>query len=263
MPEPLLSAEHGSDQGNRRALLERVKQLREPVAVIVEIVVAINLILGILHVALPRDELRLTARMKAEGGLALGLISLLVLLAAVGACVLVLPTTKHARVLAFLGAGLAGVATVFALVNLIGGIVDGEQGWLGIALEALGGLLDVALKVMTAWLLFVMARRLPHLKEILVARPAQEILESTAEPAWAPREAAGVRWNSAREAATAYMPPASSTSHSASTAGSLVPADSAAPASASQLPSAQPPTADVLSGPAAKASADLWRPRSP
>lgn len=262
-------------------MVDQLKRYREPLAVVVAVVVAVNLVLDIVGEVLAARHGVVDA---LRGANEVGLVSVLCVLLTAGLCWLVEPVTRHARAIALAAALIVSAATLVALVNLIGTLLAPAATFAAV-LEAIGGGTDLALKAVAAFVLWQLARRRDHDETpsaVVAAAPADQI--EPAQPTWSRETAAGASWQSARQAATGAAPGrwGSAPSGWGAAAGELAsrpdrPAQ--APATESNRPSnatAQPPTqavsdasgveqsapsGDPLHGPAAHADRSLWNPR--
>lgn len=238
-------------------MVDKLRQLREPAAIIVELVVLANIVVGGVRVAQVARDAGLLEGMRAVGGGFMGVASLLCLVLAVAACVAVEPPTPHAKAITTAGLVLAVVGAVVSLVFLVAGLFASQPGALGAALEAVGGLTDLALKGLAAYLLWyflrALALRRPAARPLPVEPPAQTAAtddEPRQMPTWKTDQAAGMRWNTAAEAARGGHPVAADPDAALA---------ELAPSPAAQRTGVQPVAQEALDGPPAKADPGLWR----
>jgi hypothetical protein len=188
-------------------MIDRIKAFREPATLVALVVVLVGIAITSGRIASGLQEFPLTQVLRGVSGL-YGLVDALVLTVLALTCVLVRPQTRHAVQVTLAAAALiwlgAGVGLAFLGVSLFAG----GEGSLARVLESIGGLTDIALRVVMGYAL-VLARRvaLEGVSQPTVA-PAPAPLEPAppevvaTRPTWQADEATGVVWRSAADAAS-------------------------------------------------------------
>lgn len=240
-------------------MMDKLRAAREPVAVIVELALAANLVAGIINVVLGSRTAGWLESMRAVGGGFMGISSLLVLMLAVAACSLIAPVTAHSRHIAVAGFLLAAVGALLALVFLVAGLFASQPGALGAALEAIGGLTDLTIKALAAFCLLYLARISPNMQPPRLEKtspPTEPGEEKRTMPTWGRDQAVGARWNTAAEAARGARPTSAADEV---TAPNSVAVPELKPRPSSQVSGVQPVAPDALDGPPAQADPGLWK----
>lgn len=189
-------------------MIDRVKSFREPATIVALIVVLAGIALTAGRIATGLQEFSLVQVLRGSSGL-YGLVDALVLTVLALTCVLVRPQTRHAVQLILAAAGLIWLGAIAGLASLLVSLVAGGEDSLARVLESIGGLTDIALRVLMGYVL-LLARRValdPASPETLPPAPAEPeqlkpVDDSTRRPTWQADQAAGVVWRSAADAAS-------------------------------------------------------------
>ncbi len=205
-------SEDGETQASkRRAILDNVKRIRQPVTWAVLVIICASQLLGIVRLVLLLVRER-TPVFEAfqEIGMSIMSLSLVILLVGlVCACLFVPPATRNAILLARLSAWAIAVGTALQLVCLLMGVAASASAF-GVIMEILGGLLDVALKAVAAGVLWVLVRGVRSGRLDLAPAPAVPEVSAPEQPrtppVWQPEQASGTAWRSARDAASGARP---------------------------------------------------------
>ena len=223
-------------------MIDRIKAFREPATIVAIVVVLVGIAITSARIATELRTYPLAEVLRGVSGL-YGLVDALVLTVLALACVLVGPQTRHAAPLAFAASLLlwlgAAVGLVFLLISLLSA---GEESWSRF-LESIGGLTDIALRVLMGYVL-VLARRVATgavSTPTPSATPVPDAPEadSVRRPTWQPDEATGVVWRSAADAASGA---AAGTYTSTGGSWDVSP-------EATELPGARQPSSDQPSSP--------------
>lgn len=201
-------------------MLDNLMRLREPAAWIVVAVMAVNIVLAVVRfvLALGSGGTPFSAAAQNVALGAMGLTSVLAIVALVFACVFHSPVPGAGRLVA----AAATVVTIGTLLTVAGALLGlpASAGALAVVLEFLGGLLDIVLKVVAAVTLWLIHRGMaagriqvaPVNPPVLTAPDAPADGEASghktgqAGPTWTPDAAAGTVWTSASDAATGAQP---------------------------------------------------------
>lgn len=194
-------------------MVENLKRFREPLAIIVMLAMIATMVISVvrLSIEVTAEDAPVPAAFQDIANSSMNLTLVVLLTGLVLTCLFITPRTRHAVMLTFWA---ATVVTVGALLTLIAAAIglSASSGVLGVVLEFLGGLLDVAIKATAAgslWLIWKAAKagRFAH----PVSEPEPEIVAgplATPEPPsvhqnpmWLPNEASGTAWRSASDAA--------------------------------------------------------------
>ncbi|MGL5406519.1 MAG: hypothetical protein ACRDAX_07035 [Propionibacteriaceae bacterium] len=224
----------------KESITERVQRYREHLAMLALIVLAANTIAAVVRVSIRSPKEGISSAMRAEGGLFMGVASVLVICLAVGWCVLSKEPTKHARLIAIAGAVFVTIGTLLSLIFLIGGMLAGQGILFGI-LEAMGGITDVALKSGAVYILWVMTNKVPNSRDSGQAIAISEPVASENKEEVSRDDAIGVMWGTAAEAAR-----------------DSAPLNNFSEEKKILIPNGDPVWEDALHGPSAKASGELW-----
>jgi hypothetical protein len=190
-------------------MIDRVKAFREPATLVAVIVVLVGIAGTSGRIATDLHTYPLAQVLRGVSGL-YGLVDALVLTVLALSCVLVGPRTRHAEQLTLAAALLLWLGTVVGVVFLVVSLLAAGESSVSRVLESIGGLTDVALRVLMGYVL-LLARRVAATPEPLAgaraAAPAPEeepepVDEPSTRPIWQPDEATGVVWRSASEAAS-------------------------------------------------------------
>lgn len=187
-------------------MIDRIKGFREPATVVALVVVLVGIAITSGRIATGVQHVPLGQVLRGVSGL-YGLVDALVLTVVALSCVLVKPQTRHAVQVTLAAAVLIWLGAVLGLVFLGISLFAGGEGSLAGVLESIGGLTDVALRVMMGYAL-VLARRVAQESAELPAADVPVPLEPAApedparQPTWQADEATGVVWRSAADAAT-------------------------------------------------------------
>ncbi|MGO4956035.1 hypothetical protein ACTQ49_01960 [Luteococcus sp. Sow4_B9] len=151
----------------------------------------------------------LVSASRAIGGSSLSVVMVLACVATALWCTLVKPVTARGRALARMAAGLVGLAALLQLVFLVIGLTNVPGGVFLAVVEALGGLLEVAIKAAAARLLMVVGRAEERDVEQPQAPAPAAGVEPEADPepekqaaSWTADQAAGAVWTRAGDAAS-------------------------------------------------------------
>lgn len=227
-------------------MVDSLKRFREPLAwVLIALVVAsIAWSIARLVVAL-REGGAVFASFQdiAANAMNLTLVGGLVLTVCV--CLFVQPPTRHAAGVARSAAAAVTVGTILTIAATGLGIAS-SHGVVNVVLEALGAVVDIALKLVAVVVLWIIARaasgsRLDATTSVAAASPAGSV-EPGEAPVWNAQAATGTVWKTAAEAAEGQ---------SAWGGGNAWAASSAATPSAGSRPSTPDADPQALSAPAA------------
>lgn len=199
-------------------MIENLKRVREPVAWALLAVIVASMALSI--VSLVRQMSGSGAReavftaFAAIASSSMNLTLVVSLVAMVCVCLFIAPATAHAIGLARAALIVVSLGTLLTVVATALGVAA-SAGVAGIVFELLGGLLDIALKVVAVAVLWVIHRAVSTGRmatPAAVVEPAAppalppRAIEPEAPPVWAPSEAAGTVWTTAAEAAAGSRP---------------------------------------------------------
>ena len=187
-------------------MIDRIKGFREPATVIALVVVLLGIAITSGRIASGLQDFPLAQVLRGVSGL-YGLVDALVLTVLALSCVLVRPQSRHAVQVTLVAAALIWLGAVVGLGFLGVSLFAGGEGSLARVLESIGGLTDIALRVVMGYAL-VLARRValeaadqPGPTAVPVPLdPAPE--DAARRPTWQSDEATGVVWRSAADAAS-------------------------------------------------------------
>ena len=190
-------------------------RLREPAAWIMVAVTAASIVLAVVRFVLSLTTGGASLAVAAQDVAleAMGLTTLLALVALVIACVFHQPVGSARRLV---GAA-ATVVTIGTVLTVIGALLGlpASAGTLAVVLEFLGGLLDVVLKVVAMATLWLIHRGMTAGRIEGASPPAPGAAETGAAgepeaslpaPTWTPDAASGSVWTSASDAASGAQP---------------------------------------------------------
>ena len=224
-----------SEQATKRSMLDNLKRIRQPVTWAVLVIICASQVLGIVRLTLLVfwEKTQVFAAFQEIGQSIMNLSLVIVLVALVCACLFIPPATSRAITLAKTSAWVVGIGTLLQLICLGLGLAASANAF-GLIMEILGGLLDIALKVVAAGVLWVLVRGVKSGR--LDLAPSAASVTSAPEPpanapVWRAEQATGTAWRSAREAASGARPDAGAVA---------------------ELPPSEPPTT---------ATERQWRPR--
>lgn len=187
-------------------MIDRIKGFREPATIVALVVVLVGIAITSGRIASGLQDYPLPQVLRGVSGL-YGLVDALVLTVLALSCVLVRPQTRHAVQLSLAAAALVWLGAVVGLVFLGVSLFAGGGGSLARVLESIGGLTDIALRVMMGYAL-VLSRRVAAESAERSATPVLAPVEPAAveipgrQPTWQSDEATGVVWRSAADAAS-------------------------------------------------------------
>jgi hypothetical protein len=187
-------------------MIESVKRIREPFTWAVVAVLLAGLVIGLVRIVLDAgSKLPLLAALQASGGDLMNLTVVFALVGLVCTCLFVAPATRNALLVTRVSAVVVslGVA-VSALVDVLG--LFGAPDALTVAMDSLGGLLDLVLKAMAAGALWLLARgvsagRIEPAESVTTAEESV-ITPGPAAVSWRREDAVGTAWGSAADAAS-------------------------------------------------------------
>jgi hypothetical protein len=189
-------------------VIDRIKSYREPATVVALVVVLLGIAITSGRIASGLQDLPLAQVLRGVSGL-YGLVDALVLTVLALTCVLVRPQTRHAVQVTLAAAALIWLGAVVGLVFLFVSLFAAGEGSVARVLESIGGLTDIALRVLMGYAL-VLSRRVA----LESASPATPVLEPAQpvpaaapddparRPTWQSDQATGVVWRSAADAAS-------------------------------------------------------------
>ena len=252
-------------------MIDRIKAFREPATIVAIVAVLLDIAATSGRIATDLHTYPLAQVLRGVSGL-YGLVEALVLTVLALACVLVTPKTPHAEQLTSAAALLLWLGAVVGLVFLVVSLLAAGEGSVSRILESIGGLTDIALRVLMGYALLLAHRVAVAPTSMAQAAsepptsetPATPEDEPSSRPIWQPDEATGVVWRSASEAASgaaagtyrssggswdvpqeaAELPPVRQTVSDQPTSPRIIGPDSAPPAPRSGPPSWDP-AADV------------------
>ena len=227
-------------------MIDRIKAFREPATIVSVLVVLVGIAVTSGRIASDLHTYPLAQVLRGVNGL-YGLVDALVLTALALSCVLVAPKTRHAQQLTLAASLLLWLGSVAGLAFLVLSLLAAGETSLSRVLESIGGLTDIALRVLMAYAL-VLGRRVATAPDQGVAAPTPEVPasevsqppsgEPSSRPVWQPDEATGVVWRSASDAASG----AAAGTYSSSGGWDV-------PVEAAQLPPGSPVVSDQPSSP--------------
>ncbi len=187
-------------------MIESVKRIREPFAWAMAVILVAQLVTGVVRIVLDTGpKLPLLAALQAAGGDLMNLTVIFALVGLVCTCLFVAPATRHALLVTRVSAiVVSGGVVVSALVDLVG--LFGAPDLLTVAMDSLGGLLDLVLKAMAAGALWLLARGVGAGRIEPAESPATPddppVLPGPAPVSWRREDAVGTAWGSAADAAS-------------------------------------------------------------
>ena len=227
-------------------MIDRIKAFREPATIVAVVVVLIGIAVTSGRIASDLHTYPLAQVLRGVNGL-YGLVDALVLTALALSCVLVAPKSRHAQQLTLAASLLLWLGVVAGLAFLVMSLLAAGETSFSRVLESIGGLTDVALRVLMAYAL-VLGRRVATAPDQGAAAPtlplpasevAQDVaVEPSSRPLWQPDEATGVVWRSASDAASG----AAAGTYSSSGGWDV-------PAEAAELPPGRPVVSDEPTSP--------------
>jgi hypothetical protein len=186
-------------------MIDNIKRVREPFTWALALVVLAGLVIGCTRVGLQVGSgVALLDTLQALGGDLMNLTVVFALVGLVCTCLFVAPATRNALLVTRVAAAVVSLGVLLTLVaNLLG--LFAVPGTLAIALDLVGGLLDLVLKALAAGALWLLARgvragRIEPAAELAVDDPTTP---PAALPAttWRRDQAVGTAWGTAAEAA--------------------------------------------------------------
>ncbi|HAM45563.1 MAG TPA: hypothetical protein DCM67_11170 [Propionibacteriaceae bacterium] len=184
-------------------MIENLKRTREPLAWILMglILLGMGLTAGRLVTAL--EEMPVLAAFQEVGGLWLNFAIALALVIVVMTCSVVNPATPHAGLIAKVAAVLLSLGVVLTLVSAVLGMWASALG-IGVVLDVLGGLLDVAFKALLAGSLWVFLRgvKAGRIETAPQSAATPPVISEAPDPENSSESAAGTVWWTAADAAS-------------------------------------------------------------
>lgn len=189
-------------------MIENLKRIREPLTWAVIVLVAANLVLGIVElVRQVQQEVPLFEAFQALGGSLMSMSLVIAVIALVSTCFFIAPATRHARLVTLVAALVLSVGVVLTLISYLLGAIAADDPF-GRVVEIVGSLIDLLLKAVGAGALWVLLRGVTagRIDTAPRAEPVAEVEEAAAEPSaarttWQRDEAAGAMWQTADDAA--------------------------------------------------------------
>ncbi len=193
-------------------MIENLKRIREPLTWAVIVLVAANLVLGIIQlVQQVQQEVPLFDAFEAIGGSLMNLSLVIGVVALVSTCFFIAPATRHARPVTLVAAVVLTLGVVLTLISYVLGAIAADDPF-GRVVEIIGSLIDLLLKAIGAGALWVLLRGVAAGRiDTAQAEPAIEAGVDDAggaEPSvpetrttWQRDEAAGAVWQTADDAA--------------------------------------------------------------
>ncbi len=188
-------------------MIDRIKGFREPATVVALVVVLVGIAITSGRIASGLQDFPLAQVLRGVSGV-YGLVDALVLTVLALTCVLVGPQTRHAVQVTLAAAALLWFGAAVGLAFLAVSLFAGGEGSLARVLESVGGLTDIALRVVMGYAL-VLARRVALESAVQPAAPSvpapiepQAPQDPARRPTWQSDEATGVVWRSAADAAS-------------------------------------------------------------
>lgn len=226
-------------------MIDRIKAFREPATIVAVVVVLVGIAVTSGRIATDLHTYPLAQVLRGVNGL-YGLVDALVLTALALSCVLVAPKTRHARQLTLAASLLLWLGAVVGLAFLVVSLLAAGETSLSRVLESVGGLTDIALRVLMAYVLVLGGRVATGPDQAVpptapLPAPAPEVAqdsEPSSRPIWQPDEATGVVWRSASDAASG----AAAGTYSSSGGWDV-------PAEAAELPPERPAVSDQPTSP--------------
>lgn len=186
-------------------MIENLKRIREPLA---WTAIALTLLgMGLTGWRLVTDfgQMSVTEAFQEVGSSWLNISIALLVLVVVMSCSLVAPASPRALPITRVAAVVLSLGVVATLVSSLMGMWASAAG-VGVVLDVLGGLLDVAFKALTAAALWVFLRGVKAGRIETAPKSADSAVEKDAAAptptTWAREEASGTVWWTAAEAAS-------------------------------------------------------------
>ena len=194
-------------------MIDNLKRIREPLTWAVIVLVAANLVLGIVQlVQQVRQAVPLFEAFQSLGGSAMSISLVIAVVALVSTCFFIAPATGHARLVTLVAAIVLSVGVLLTLVSYVLGAIAADDPF-GRVVEIIGSLIDLLLKGVGAGALWVLLRgvtagRIDTAPPAPVGEETSEDETGLAEPdvpqprtTWQRSEAAGAVWQTADDAA--------------------------------------------------------------
>ncbi len=192
-------------------MIDRLKQFREPATVVALLVAVVDGVINVVRFSRAAANGSLTQSAQGVTGL-FSVVDGVVLTALVLSCALVAPRTRHARQLAGVSMVLLALSAVAGAVLLVLALL-GPGGSFSHFLDSIGGITDIILKGLMAWVLYLAFQATPataasapagqvETKPAPEPEPEASAIDPARQPTWAPDVATGVVWRRASEAAT-------------------------------------------------------------
>lgn len=193
-------------------MIDAIKRFREIAAWLVLALVVGQMIFGLVRaiVTTLTTDFTFAQSFQLVGVGVMALTSALLVLAVVALCTFLNPPGPNAALITKAAAVVVTVGTFLSLVFLIIGVTATAGGSIGIAVEVLGGLFDIALKILVAgalWLL-VRSRRAgavgsPQAANTPSVQPSAPVIPPN-QPIVPPEAATGAVWRNAGDAARGH-----------------------------------------------------------
>lgn len=184
-------------------MIENLKRTREPLAWILMglILLGMGLTAGRLVTAL--DEMPVLAAFQEVGGLWMNFAIALALVIVVMTCSVVTPATPRAGLITRVAAVLLSLGVLLTLVSALLGMWASALG-IGVVLDVLGGLLDVAFKALLAGSLWVFLRgvKAGRIETAPQSAPTPPVISEAVDDAGSGGSSAGTVWWTAADAAS-------------------------------------------------------------
>ena len=194
-------------------MIDNLKRIREPLTWAVIVLVAANLVLGIVElVQNVQQEVPLFEAFQTLGASLMSMSLVVAVVALVSTCFFIAPATPHARRVTLVAAIVLSVGVVLTLISYVLGAIAADDP-VGRVVEIVGSLIDLLLKAVGAAALWVLLRgvtagRIDTAPPAPAIEPAPEPEPEAAAPpvpetrtTWQRGEAAGTVWQTADDAA--------------------------------------------------------------
>ncbi|PFG15913.1 hypothetical protein ATK74_0434 [Propionicimonas paludicola] len=188
-------------------MIENIKRFREPFTWAVTAVLLGGLVLGVVQIWLQvASGAPLLGTLQSLGGNLMNLTVVFALVGLVCTCLFAAPATRDALLVTRVAAGVVSLGVLLTLVANLLGLFAGT-GTLDIAMDLIGGLLDLVLKALAAGALWLLARgvsagRIEPAAELVAGEDQSDPATPSAPTTWRREEAVGTAWGSAAEAAS-------------------------------------------------------------
>jgi hypothetical protein len=194
-------------------MIENLKRIREPLAWAVIVLVAANLVLGIVQLVVQLQQaVPVFAAFQAIGSSLMNMSLVIAVVALVCTCFFIAPATRHAHAVTLVAAIVLSIGVVLTAICTVLGVVAAGNAF-GVVMEIIGGLLDLLLKAIAAGALWVLLRGVragridtaaPAVPAVIEPAPAPADLPDPVEPrtTWQRGDASGAVWRTADEAAS-------------------------------------------------------------